>query len=114
MVIFLGCCHAEHKEPEQLQPLPIEDITGLVGGLTQYYEIKGHFPESIDIFKEYCSDSNLPCNSLDFAKLSWKSVNDKKITVIYKGDGYSLPIELERDKDSVDLDKALENKLRDW
>ncbi|MEJ2649164.1 MAG: hypothetical protein P8016_12260 [Sedimentisphaerales bacterium] len=97
-----------------MQPLPIEDITGLVGGLTQYYEIKGHFPESIDIFKEYCSDSNLPCNSLDFAKLSWKSVNDKKITVIYKGDGYSLPIELERDKDSVDLDKALENKLRDW
>jgi len=113
-IIIGGCRPSEYIEPEQSQQtLPIVEANKIAIGLYKYHEIQGNFPMSKEVFQEFCLESNLPCGNVDFNKVSWKSIDNKKIVVIYTSDEYSFPISLELDLDSSDLIDTLQYKLKE-
>jgi len=113
VAIFFGCHQSEHIKPEPTQqPLAIEEANKIVSGLDKYHKIKGNFPKSKEDFQEFCLESRHPCRTVDFRKISWKSVDDKMIDLIYTSDEYSFPITLEIDSDSSDLIDKTQHKLK--
>ena len=111
--IIFGCHQSKHTESEQSQQTqPVAEVIKLTSGLYKYHKIKGNFPMSKEAFQEFCLESNLPCGGVDFNKVSWKSVNNKRIDVIYTSDEYSFPITLEIDSDSSDLIDTVKYKLK--
>jgi hypothetical protein len=112
-VIIGGCQHSGHFESEQYkQTLPVAEANIIVCGLYKFHEIHGSFPTSKEVFQEFCLESNLFSNSMDFNKVFWKSVDSKKIVVIYTSDDYSFPITVELCSDSSDLVGTIQYKLK--
>jgi len=59
------------------------------------------------------SSSGLPCDTWDWSKFSWESVDDKKLVVIYNSEIYSLPIVVEQGATSLDGIDVTRDKLRE-
>jgi hypothetical protein len=99
--LIFGCEPRGHIQLGQQQRAePAVETTKLADGLHRYLEIKGAFPKSKEDFEAFCRQSNLPCATVDWSRVSWQSVTDKKLTIVYSSEGYSIPITVEQNSGS--------------
>ena len=93
--------------------LPLAEVAKLTDGLYWYLDIKGTFPASRDALEEFCLDFDMPCSAVDWSRVSWQSVDDQRLVVVYSAEEYSIPITLERDSDSRDQTDTTRDRLEE-
>lgn len=109
-----GCRTSGHQEPvRSKETYPFEVVAILTDVLRKYNDERGMFPPSKDVLAEFCLDFNMPCKTMDWSKVSFQSVDDKKIVLLYNSEGVIIPISLERDPDLEIETSAKKDELED-
>ncbi len=97
LILLCGCRQSTSSRPEsKLQESPFNDMAKLTEGLRQYLDTVGTLPASKEVFRDFCLQSNLSCCTVDWNRVSWQSQDERRLVIRYDGDGYSIPITLER------------------
>lgn len=111
VVLVLGCGPSTRIEPRQAQEDSSAEIAKLADGLAKYMQAKGGLPARKEELQDFCSKADLTCCTLDWSRLSWESVKDETLVIIYDTGTYSVPLVVESDSAPSEEADTVQDRL---